>query len=60
MNVSVLPQYFDFREHILLWKRYRDRDELIPWNVAREYFRKRCDTLPRGSGECDRSTETNT
>jgi hypothetical protein len=40
MLVSVLPAEFDFREHLYLWKKYKARDQLIPWEIARDYFRK--------------------
>jgi hypothetical protein len=40
MKVSVLPAEFDFREHLYLWKKYKASDRLIPWETAREYFRK--------------------
>lgn len=39
MRVLVIPDYFDYREHLVMWRNAAKRDGLIPWELAREYFR---------------------
>jgi hypothetical protein len=39
MQVLILPDFFDFREHLVLWRKAAARGALIEWELAREYFR---------------------
>lgn len=40
MNVSVLPLEWDKYPLRVFWRKQVTSDSLIPWTLAREYFRK--------------------
>lgn len=40
MRVHFLPNTFEFREHITLWRRAVRHQQTIPWDIAIKWLRK--------------------